>query len=362
MLGRSRPGAVDLEIEVADTGIGIPPENQETIFEAFTQQCRQDQAKYAGTGLGLNITRRLAEILGGRIELRSEVGKGSSFRVVLNGIPIAEDHFSRQQDGEGRTLFTEEAVVLIIDAVDNDRLLVREFLRSTRLSLVETISIASGIEWCMAIKPDLILLDYALSLQHDTVLVQRFNRVKEDLNIPIVVMTSLSEVGSDDFCTGYRFDGWLGKPLLFEDVMRMLARFLPHATLGREEDGLGVARENYALPSLAEVRQAVAGLDGRLPALRQILLGKKLRQWQEIQETCILNEMKTFAEEIEQLAAEYNLDFLADWGRILLRRIRLFDMEQVPETFQLFARLIDLIDACTRPGAAAENSLSVAAE
>ena len=358
VIGRSRPGTVDLEIEVADTGIGVPPEDQETIFEAFIQQRRQDQAKYAGTGLGLSITRRLVEILGGRISLHSEVGKGSTFSAVLHGIPIAEDHFNRSlHDNEGRNiLFDEEAVVLVIDAMDSDRLLIREFLRSTKLSIVETISIADGVEWCMAIKPDLILLDYTLSLVPDPLLVQRFNRVKDDLNIPIVVMTSVTGVGSDDFHTDYRFDGWLGKPLLFEDVMRMLARFLPHATLGREDDALGIdAREEYALPAETEVRQAVAGLNGRLPVLRRILLGNMLAQWQEIQETCIINEMKSFAEEIEQMSAEYNLDFLADWAGVLLNRIRLFDMERVPKTFYLFADLVDLIEKCSRMGSAAEE-------
>jgi len=365
VIGRSRPGTVDLEIEVADTGIGVPPEDRETIFEAFIQQRRQDQAKYAGTGLGLSITRRLVEILGGTISLHSEVGKGSTFSAVLHGIPVAEDHFNRSlHESEGRNiLFVEEAVVLVIDAMDSDRLLIREFLRSTKLSIVETISIADGVEWCMAIKPDLILLDYTLSLAPDPLLVKRFNRVKEDLNIPIVVMTSLTGVGSDDFYTDYRFDGWLGKPLLFEDVMRMLARFLPHATFGREDDALGAARrEEYTPPHVAEVRQAVAGLNDRLPALRRILLGKKLAQWQEIQETCIINEMKTFAEEIEQVSAEYNLDFLSGWARVLLNRIRLFDMEQVPETFHLFARLVDLIEECSRTGSAAENSLTPGSE
>ena len=208
----------------------------------------------------------------------------------------------------------------------------------------------------MAIKPDLILLDYTLSLVPDPLLVQRFNRVKDDLNIPIVVMTSVTGVGSDDFHTDYRFDGWLGKPLLFEDVMRMLARFLPHATLGREDDALSIdAREEYALPAETEVRQAVAGLNGRLPVLRRILLGNMLAQWQEIQETCIINEMKSFAEEIEQMSAEYNLDFLADWAGVLLNRIRLFDMERVPKTFYLFADLVDLIEKCSRMGSAAEE-------
>lgn len=350
-IARNQPGAVDLEIVVADTGIGIPPEEQETIFAAFTQRKRQDQSKYAGTGLGLSITRRLVEIIGGGISLHSEVGKGSTFSVVLRDIPVAGDDTRSRLPGENEGLairFDEEAVILVIDAVDSNRMLIREFLRSTKLSIVETISVADGIEWCMAIKPDLILLDYTMSFIPDPNLVQRFNRVKEDLNIPIVVVTSATGVGSDDFQTNFHFDGWLRKPLLFEDVMQTLARFLPHSTFYRvDESPLGRQQEEYTLPDPEEVRQAVAGLKGRLPALRRILVGNLMEQWKENRETCIINEMKTFAEEIQRMSAEFELDFFAVWARVLLGQIRIFDMERVPVTFDLFTKLVDMIEQCS---------------
>ena len=64
---------------VKDTGIGIPPERQKEIFSSFTQADNSTTRKYGGTGLGLTISRRLAEMLGGRIWVESEPGKGSSF-------------------------------------------------------------------------------------------------------------------------------------------------------------------------------------------------------------------------------------------------------------------------------------------
>jgi signal transduction histidine kinase len=69
-------------IEVSDTGPGIPPESRSVIFEAF----RQLGESSGGTGLGLNIVQRLTELLGGRVELESEVGRGSTFRVHLGQI------------------------------------------------------------------------------------------------------------------------------------------------------------------------------------------------------------------------------------------------------------------------------------
>jgi signal transduction histidine kinase len=72
-----------LILSVSDTGIGIDPVNQKKIFDDFRQLDNSPTRAYGGTGLGLSICRRLAQMLGGRITLRSEVGKGSTFALVL---------------------------------------------------------------------------------------------------------------------------------------------------------------------------------------------------------------------------------------------------------------------------------------
>jgi PAS domain S-box-containing protein len=82
---QSAAGRTDTVIRVIDTGVGIPPEDQARLFQAFEQVERHARRQAHGTGLGLHLSQKLAELLGGRISLQSEVGKGSTFTLLLKG-------------------------------------------------------------------------------------------------------------------------------------------------------------------------------------------------------------------------------------------------------------------------------------
>jgi PAS domain S-box-containing protein len=84
-----RAGVLHFRFEVADTGIGIPPEKQERLFESFYQADSSTRRRYGGTGLGLTISRRLVELMGGELGVESEVGKGSVFWLTLGLRPAA---------------------------------------------------------------------------------------------------------------------------------------------------------------------------------------------------------------------------------------------------------------------------------
>ena len=83
VVARSRATSDEISIAVIDTGIGIAPSDQEKVFEDFQQADNSPTRQYSGAGLGLSICRRLADMMDGRITLQSQIGKGSTFSLVL---------------------------------------------------------------------------------------------------------------------------------------------------------------------------------------------------------------------------------------------------------------------------------------
>ena len=117
--GARRPSAALLHIAVADTGIGVPPDRQAAIFEAFTQADGSTARSYGGTGLGLTISRRFVEMMGGRLWLESQPGRGSTFHFTVNvevrptpAAPVATpERDSAPPLGALRILLAEDNVV-----------------------------------------------------------------------------------------------------------------------------------------------------------------------------------------------------------------------------------------------------------
>jgi signal transduction histidine kinase/CheY-like chemotaxis protein len=188
---RVHPGS-QVMFAVADTGIGIAPGDQEAIFQEFAQVANPLQRKVKGTGLGLPLSRRLATLLGGTLEVSSMPGQGSTFTLTLPVGSAGEagpDSLPPQRE-------TSDAV-LIIDDEEMARYLARQLFRGSPRRILEAASGAVGAELARFEKPALILLDLMMPGGSGFDVLDELKADPATAEIPVVIHTSKTLHKSD---------------------------------------------------------------------------------------------------------------------------------------------------------------------
>jgi signal transduction histidine kinase/CheY-like chemotaxis protein len=183
---RARRVDPDIEITVTDTGIGIPEADRERIFESF-QQGGRGSSREEGTGLGLTLSRRIVELLGGRMWLETEVGVGSTFGFTLPG-----HRESEEQTGTG----ARAPVVGDVVVIEDDRLsidLLTAYLSDAALRVTTARDGQSGLEAVRRVHPDVVLLDIRLPGIDGWAVLQALKSATETRDIPVIVVSIVDE-------------------------------------------------------------------------------------------------------------------------------------------------------------------------
>ena len=178
-----------IEFTVADTGIGIASADLDRIFEEFTQIEGEHQMRIQGTGLGLPLSRKLAEMLGGRVIVQSTIGKGSTFAVILPRRYAGDTEVSVDVARAAAT-GTRYERVLLIDDHTADRYILRKSVEPYANEIVEAASAREGLAIARTIRPDLIFLDLGLPDGRGEDLVKVLKTDPETRDSPVVINTS----------------------------------------------------------------------------------------------------------------------------------------------------------------------------
>ena len=152
--------------EVADTGIGIAPEHLETVFQEFSQIENPLQNRYRGTGLGLPLCRQMALLLGGKVWVESELGRGSSFFAELPIVYKGEGKMDRTQE-EALSPEFSRAAVLLIDSEPNTFSMLEPAFRPSEFQLIHVDSLERAENWLLRHKPSAVVCDMASSTAWD---------------------------------------------------------------------------------------------------------------------------------------------------------------------------------------------------
>lgn len=202
---------VDIIFQIIDTGIGIPEDKQQTVFDSFSQGSVEINRKYGGTGLGLTIVKKLIEILGGEIKLESEVGKGSSFSFNLNfkiGIDDSNVEIENLSNVDER-IFKGKKVLLIEDNKINQ--MITKKMVTNKGMICEVID--NGEDAIKAIKNnkyDLVLMDVHLPGINGTIATKTIRTF--DKKTIIIALTAISLNENRDNLLSFGMNDVITKP------------------------------------------------------------------------------------------------------------------------------------------------------
>jgi CheY-like chemotaxis protein len=180
---------------VTDTGIGIAPADQGRLFHEFGQVPNPLQEKVRGTGLGLSLSKRLAELLGGSVGVTSAVGEGSTFwlRIPMTAPGFEPPIFAVAPMA---TVAREVPLALVIDDEQTARYLLRRYLTAIGCRVSEASGGSEGLARAESEKPDVIFLDLRMPEMLGTEVLARLKRNPATTAIPVIISTS--QIVADD--------------------------------------------------------------------------------------------------------------------------------------------------------------------
>jgi len=225
---RGAGGAADIRIDVIDTGVGIPPDRLDDVFEKFSQADNTMSRKFEGTGLGLSISQLLATRMGGAIRVKSELGRGSTFRLALR-LPIAETGTAADQAGVAVSAAKSSPVtgapavdgrgkrVLVVDDSAVNREVAAAFLEDLGCAVGFAANGQEAIDAATTSKFDLVLMDCQMPVLDGfaaTAAIRARNTGATRSDVPIVALTANAFASDRDRCLAAGMDDFLAKPFM----------------------------------------------------------------------------------------------------------------------------------------------------
>ncbi len=331
---------VDFCITVEDSGIGIPENDIEEIFESFKQHDALDTRRFGGTGLGLAICKKLAMAMGGEISVKSVLGEGSVFEIILQNIPIAvckESPLSQEESLKLENTSFEQATILVVDDIESNREVLQELLPKVGLSVMVAENGKIALELISQTKPDLIFMDIRMPVLDGIETTLLIKNDPETENIPVIALTASSSAQDKEITMESGFDGILTKPYEVSELISILSKFLKYSIIKRTT----VEEHKIVISSIKDVDLKKI----RDPAkLIEILNSETLSSCKLLKDTMIISRVNSLGKRIKDISEKHKISILRQLGVDLITYADSFDIVGIESELDKLASTIEQLN------------------
>lgn len=264
-----------LVITVRDTGIGIKEEDLGKLFESFTRIEEKRNRNIEGTGLGLNLTKNLVNLMGGEVFAESTYGKGSCFTAkipqkIADAKPMGDFGKRYQQylstsDDDKLSFLAPDAKILVVDDVTMNLKVVEGLLKATKIQIDTAVSGSECLECIKTTPYQMIFLDHMMPEMDGLETLEHMKNLADNPNAqtPVIMLTANAIVGAKEEYIEAGFTDYLTKPIRETELLEMILKYLPEE-LVCENGGQGIEKSQDA----QDMEQPEAGGEGAEPLQR----------------------------------------------------------------------------------------------
>jgi CheY-like chemotaxis protein len=324
-----------LRVDVIDTGIGIPSDQQELVFDAFKQQSGHANRFYAGAGLGLSISKRLAEKMNGRIELSSEPGKGSEFSLIIPDVEICKEFIEKSNPFlPTDNVHFEDNTIMVVDDVPFNIMAVEGLLDEMGLEIITAESGEMALELLATVTPSLILLDIRMPNLNGYEVAEKLRSNPRFKNVPLIALTASVSAKTDQELS-IHFDGFLYKPTNKAELVNVLMKYLPYTTISPDSSPDQID-ENLSVHLNPEI-------GNKLSEVLAILNHDFLPAYSLIKDGMVLFRIEEFGVNLLEFAQKYQFDYLENYSKLLLNHVDNVNLNDLSSTLNEFPILLKKI-------------------